>query len=251
MFEELAIDWPSLVVGAVIGYLCTRILSKPIDFLETYVWNYAKRSFFPPPSKKDPEYFKLGAFETQFLIIDGDGEYFYEPENIICRIENTRAELPPEITQIRNGVEEEQKRREAEGRRFEWNGPLWALERHNVTRTVPDEQMKLVLTLRPTDHYTFQATVRSLDINLADPPAELTLRQKYLHGHDPIDLGNNPVVFLAHGLGVALAVITKDRKLLLSRRSQQVGSRPGELDVSVVEGVHPERDKADFFCRVE
>ena len=247
MIEKLTFDWPSLVVGGIIGYLCTRILGKPLDLMETRASNYVKRKLCSPPSKKDPEYFKLGTFETQFLIIDGNGEYEYEPENIVCRVENKPMNLPPEVIRLYDEIEQEQKNKEERGDPFEWNGPFWALEKHNVTRTTPNERMKLILTLRKSDYFTFRATVLSLDKNLADQPRGLTLRQKYLQGRDPRDLGNNPIVFLANGIGVALLAITKDKKALIARRAETVGPRPGQLDVSVAEGLNPERDGKDFF----
>jgi hypothetical protein len=78
----------------------------------------------------------------------------------------------------------------------------------------------------------------SLDKNLVRTSATVTLRQKYLQEKDL----SQPIPFLAHGFGVALVLITKDKKLLLSRRNENAGTRAGELDVSVVEGVHPQKD---------
>jgi hypothetical protein len=101
-----------------------------------------------------------------------------------------------------------------------------------------------VLTFRPSDYFTLLATTRSLDLNLEDPPAVLTLRQKYLQGHD----FSQPIAFLANGFGVALIILTREGRFIFIRRSQDVSVRKGELDVSVVEGVHPLLDHATSYA---
>jgi hypothetical protein len=98
--------------------------------------------------------------------------------------------------------------------------------------------MEVTFTFRPTDYFTFQATVCSLDVNLMTPPANLTIRQKYLQGADL----SRPISFLANGFGVAIAVVTVDKKTLIAKRHGTTGVRPGEVDVAVVEGVHPNLD---------
>ena len=141
---------------------------------------------------------------------------------------------------LRERIEKEEAERKALGLPYRWNGPLYALERYAVGRTSKDENLELVLTLRPTDHYTFRATVLSLDAPLHDSSGEFTLREKYLKNHYP----SKPITFLATGLGVNLAVMTKDEKVLFAKRDESVRCRAGELDGSIAEGVDLIQDHA-------
>lgn len=71
----------------------------------------------------------------------------------------------------------------------------------------------------------------------------MTIRQKYLQGSD----FSVPVAFLANGFGMAIAVVTVDRKTIIARRHDTTGVRVGEVDVAVVEGVHPNLDWSTVY----
>lgn len=222
-----------VIVGLAI-HIFDRLLDRQLSIMETHFWNFIRRSRNSPPPVMDPRYFKLGSFETEFLIIDGSGEFKYEPDDLILDVNEEPVELPSEIVQIRDQLKLNPS---------EWNGPMCTLEKHTVTRTSHDERMKLLLTLQLSDYKAFKATVLSLDRNFSDQSGAFTLRQRYLQGHDPYDLGQNPMAFLANGVGIALLVITKDRKALIGHRAEKVGPRAGQLDISVAEGIHPQRDE--------
>jgi hypothetical protein len=81
----------------------------------------------------------------------------------------------------------------------------------------------------------------SLDKELLKSGMPMTLRKTYLDRQEII----RPIPFLAIGFGIALAIVTRDRKLIISRRSELCGARPNELDVSIVEGVHPALDTSE------
>ena len=53
---------------------------------------------------------------------------------------------------------------------------------------------------------------------------------------------NNTVYPLPNSVGICLCVRTKDNKLIFAVRSAESGYRPGESDVSVVEGLNPQYD---------
>lgn len=186
------------------------------------------------PLPRSPDYFVVGARKTSWFVVDGDGTEKYTPQTLICRVESTPIVLPPDIARLRNEVEIREGTKNRQALAHLWNGPLYALERYVISRTIPDEHPQLTLTFRPTDYFTFQATVMSLDTKGKDP-SEPTLREKYLQKHDPFE----PIPFLSNGFGIALVLMTGDKKLIFGRRSNTTGARPGELDVSVVEGVHP------------
>jgi hypothetical protein len=229
----------SSLVGGIVGLLIGIIFEEPLNSIKIrFLRWYQNIRYHPQPTIISAQNFSLGRLNTSWLVIDGDGEMTYTPDTIKSRIINTPVTLPPEVTPLLNQVKQTEREKERKGLSFHWNGPLYALERYAIGRTVPNEQMEVTFTFRPSDYYTFLATVMSLDENLVRASATVTLRQKYLQGEDL----SQPIPFLAHGFGVALVLITKDKKLMLSRRSENAGSRAGELDVSVVEGVHPQKD---------
>jgi len=69
------------------------------------------------------------------------------------------------------------------------------------------------------------------------------MRIRDLQSWQPRD-GNNIPAHLSNGVGLCMALVTGDDRLLLSRRASAPASRPrpGEWDVAVVEGLHPGKD---------
>jgi len=231
----------SSLVGGIIGLILGVVFEEPLKTAKKSLVKRIRTIFLRKrlviPS---PETFALGNLKTAWLVIDGNGELSYTPETIKCRVETTPITLPPEIQSLRKSIEERERKKKDKGQDYQWNGPLYALERYSIGRTIPDENLEVVFTFRTTDYFTFQATVASLDLNLVKPPATLTIRQKYLQNQNLLQ----PIPFLANGFGVVLVIITSDQKIILSRRSDRSGVRPGEIDVSVVEALHPILDRS-------
>lgn len=225
------------IVGLILGVLFQRPLLAAKEKISKWFRGIFFTSEFTPPT---PNLFRLGNFESSWIVFDGDGEMTYTPETIRCLVNQNPIELPPEISQLKSEITKNEREKENKGLPYLWNGPLYALEIANIERTESNENIKVTFTFRPTDYYTFQATVMSLDHNLLSEPGNITIRKKYLQGHD----FSEPITFLANGFGISLAIFTKDEKILLTRRSDYAGTRVGELDVSVVEGINPERDRS-------
>lgn len=223
----------SLVIGAIFGEWIRTTIKRMVKWIKIKIYH-------PHPLLIDPETLTLGNRNTSWLIIDGNGEMTYSPTTIKCIVNNIPVPLPPDVSDLRSKIEQREAEKKAQGLNYQWNGPSYALERYAIGRTIPDEHMEVTFTFRTTDYFTFQATVKNLDANLIEPPARITIREKYLQGHSP----SEPIPFLANGFGVTLAVLTKDRKLILSRRDDSVGVRAGAFDTTVVEGVHPNLDRA-------
>lgn len=230
---------PELLIGAVIGLIVAVIFQPPLERFRNYVLARAHRAWTflrgatPAPN---PELFKLADQTFLFQVIDGDGIHTYSPSTLTCVLDPEPLDLPPEVKAIRAEVERLEDAKRNANIQSQWNGPQFALKRYLIDRTVPDEEMVLRLVLQNTDYFAFQATVLSLDRPLSDGT---TLRSKYLTPPP-----EEPIPFLAIGLGVAVVLLSSDHKLIVSRRSLKAGARPGELDVSFVEGVHHELDRA-------
>jgi len=230
----------SSLLGAVAGIILAVVFEELLVATKKRVLRNFKLWFSRPKPLLPPRTFSIGTYDTSWVVIDGDGEMTYTPDTITCKVDNGQTEYPAEIKQLRESIELQERGNKEKGLSYRWNGPEYGLYRYAIVRTIPYEYMQVTFVFRHTDYYMFQATQLSLDLNLAEPPATLTLRQKYLRG----DVVSQPVPFLASSFGVVLAVITKDRKLILSRRSESTGPRPGELDVSIVEGIHPTLDRS-------
>lgn len=186
-----------------------------------------------------PNCFTLGRRQTAWLVIDGDGAAAYEPAEVVCRVDPTPLTLPPSIQARRTQISIREAGKMAEGLPAQSNGPLYALRRYAIRRTTAREGLGVTFTFSETDYFTFQATVMSLDLPLAAD--RQTLRQAYIATDERCV---EPIPFLAVGFGVGLAIVTRDNQIALTRRSDTVGARRGELDVSVVEGVHPVLDRS-------
>jgi len=72
---------------------------------------------------------------------------------------------------------------------------------------------------------------------------QTTLRREYFPTPAAVSRAViKPVPFLANGVGVVLLAFTDDEKVILTRRRDSSRARPGQRDVSVVEGIHAIHD---------
>lgn len=171
------------------------------------------------------EPFVFGELASTWIVIDGDGTYQYVPRNIITHFEQASEELPPDLWERRAQIAQQQVEQRARGLPFHWNGQRYSFNRFVISRESSHEDLALDLWFAPSDYYTFLATNMALD--------DVTLRNTYLASVD----WSQPVPFFSHSFGVYLLVVTSDHKTLLTYRSKSVGSRPGEYNVSVCEGL--------------
>ena len=234
------------LIGGIVGLLLGVIFEDPLKSLWRVVTRFFKRLFVKAKDIQDPHYFTLGSEVTSFVVCDGDGEMNYALENIETRLTASKPILDPDLQSLKNEIESIEKENLLNGEKHSWNGPLYTLEKHMVLRTHTNEDMKVVFTFTPGDYYTFKALNTNLDYILPDGES---IRHKYLANASP----KKPIVQLANGFGVALVVITSDGQTILTKRSPDSGVRPDELDIGIVEAVHPSQDRGasgqgpDFF----
>lgn len=195
----------------------------------------------PSQAVQETDFFTLCGRGNDFFVLDGDGVMSYSPLNIHCRVDPTAPSLPPEVLQLRRIIEEEQSHNRKGGRDAHWNGPQLALTNYAIFRSGGLELPGVTFTFAPSDYFTFLATVKSIDRPIRKGKTQTTLRELYVPAGEQFA---TPVPFMAHGFGVVLVLVTKDEHVLLQRRASSLGARAQELDVSVVEAVHPEKDSA-------
>ena len=131
----------------------------------------------------------------------------------------------------------------------QWNSPaMAALTGYRKSRTLTHEHVVMNLDMNVNDYATFAATVLSLDSEIETVTrdglkGQTTLRREYFPTPAAVSRAViKPVPFLANGVGVVLLAFTDDEKVILTRRRDSSRARPGQRDVSVVEGIHAIHD---------
>ncbi|WP_189601771.1 hypothetical protein [Streptomyces lateritius] len=181
--------------------------------------------------------FSLGPLHTSALVVEGDGDRAIAAESIHVQVLDGEIALPEEMAAWRDEIEAEESRAEAAGDRAPvWNGPRYAVEGLEISRSALDERSEVHLRLRPTDYYTFLAA-QQLDRRLPDGS---TPRSRYLDPEDPLAAP----AFLQCSFAVNIAVVTSDHLLVVSRRSNRVRMAPGVWNSSVNEGLSRHIDSA-------
>lgn len=185
---------------------------------------------------------RVGGRETQMYLVEGDGRIALEPQHIRIRLRSTPADLPAPVKGMRDEIMERISSDGTRGGIATWNSTNnVALSRYVVTRSPRNEEASLYLETTPTDYATFVATNLALDTVTGWADERLrSLRDEYLA--NPLKAVREPVGFLANGVGVSLLAFTDDDKVVLTRRRSGAWARPGELDVSVVEGIDSVHD---------
>lgn len=227
------IDVANGVVGAVLGMLCAVLFQQPLQDGWFRLRTRSTRAVRGLRQREEsgPAWrsFSLGPLHTSALIVEGDGESSIPAEAVHVRVLDAEIELPSDMDGWRAEIEGESERLRAEGRTPLWNGPRYAVESFDISRTALEEQPEVHLRLRPTDYYTFLAA-QQLDRRLADGT---TPRSRYLTPDDPL----RAPAFLQCSFAVNVAVVTTDDLLVVSQRSDRVRMAPGVWNSSVNEGM--------------
>jgi hypothetical protein len=133
--------------------------------------------------------------------------------------------LPPDLLERKKQIQKREQQKRRAGHQFFWNGPLLSLDRFVISRTDLEEYLALELWFKRSDYYTFLATNMNLD--------EEKLRATYFEKFD----WHQPLEPFSTSFGINITVLTSDDHVVLTRRSGIVGSRLGEHNISVNEGL--------------
>ncbi|MFI8101657.1 caspase domain-containing protein [Streptomyces sp. NPDC086023] len=188
-----------------------------------------ERAFAPFGSSASWEPFTWGPLQTDLLVVEGDGESVIPEDSVHVRTIDEDVELPEDLYAVRARIEAEQDAKRLAGEQYFWNGLNYAVDRVTIGRIAESEAPEIYIQLLNSDYYNFQAT-QQLDEVLPDG---LTVRAKYVDPYDPLDVP----AFMGSSFGTNVAVITRDEKLIVSRRSNMVGSHPGTWNSSANEAL--------------
>jgi len=225
----------SALIGAVFGLILSVIFDDALRSMKRNMKRRFKRLF---SIKKDsiPHLFSVEGMGINFYVIEGDGVLEFESGNIECRMVKHDITLPDELQLLKDDIAQSESEKEAKGLDYKWNGPLYGLSQYRTSRTGEREIPTALFHFHLTDYYTFLATNTQLDTELESGQ---TIREKYL----PYKTLDQVQPILANGFGVVLVIITNDENIILTKRTNISGARANEIDVSVVEGVHPSFDQ--------
>lgn len=178
--------------------------------------------------------FTLGNRRTNVVVIDGNGDKKFNKDNIRVHISRPFSPVWPEEVDeyyAETLLEIQQKKEREEN--IPWNGSILSLRKYRISRTPDHEEYAMDLFLEELDYYRVYSTINKLESRRG------ILKRKYI---DPFVFDNDSIYELPNAIGVCMMIKTKDEKAIFSTRSMSTGFRPGENDVSIVEGVNPKKD---------
>lgn len=233
IFSSISGDVVPALIGAIFGLILSVVFDEGLRNIKRQIIRRFKR-LFKTKTNYTSDLFSIGNMQTSFFVVDGDGRFEFKPEDIETRLETNPPILPDELQELKKEIELQEKAKKEQGLNYRWNGPLYGLKNYRNNRFGDMEEMEALFHFYKTDYFTFLATNMQLDRQLDSGES---IREKYI----PDELEKIQPL-LANGFGVVLVVITDDEDVILTKRTQVSGARGNELDVSVVEGVHPTLD---------
>jgi len=227
--------FPALL-GAIFGLVLSVVFDDALRNIKRKIKRRFKR-IFKGKNDLNSHLFMLGDEEIDFYVVEGDGDITLEHGSIKTSIKQNSVVLPDDIQEIKDAITLDEEEKTKQNLHGAWNGPLFGLHSYRRYRDGDAEEPVAIFNFHMSDYYTFLATNKKIN----DPlPSGETIREKYI----PYDDLDQLVPFLANGFGVVLVVITGDDQVIMTKRSNDSAVRPGEHDVSVVEGVHPNMDQS-------
>ncbi len=182
--------------------------------------------------RPDSCHFSFGRIQTPWIVVEGDGTAEYLPHNIRTHFDPLPETLPADLQARRCQIQQQQEQQHNAGYPYQWNGDRYSLNRYVTSRDPLSEEMILDLWFKPSDYYTFLATNMSLE--------DTQVRGRYLHDID----WHSPVHYFSNSFGISLVVLTSDGYTMLTQRGKHLGSRSGNYNVAISEGLSRPLDRS-------
>jgi hypothetical protein len=238
-----------LFLGGLIGVVLAVLLEEPLTRgkkkLKRWAWSRIPREAHAPSIAVQC---RFGPIELPFVMVDVDTRLSYKPSTIHCFYDDTPIPLPKEFETIKNHISSEEERKRRAGDFYQWPGPTYALRRYSTGRSGDHEEHEINIWLGPSDWFTSLATNRRLDSDYAfneKTVQRVSLREKYFSDYDWSNPRPQPLAPFSNVLGIVVALVTSDQRLVIVRRPQDIGGLQGVFNIAINEGVHPYLDKAD------
>jgi hypothetical protein len=226
--NSLSTGLAGLILGAVLGVVCSALLEDALKerfrLAGIKIRHRLARGTLPTPQVE----FHLGSLQTSMLILEGDGVKPINEESVRILVDDEMVSLPDEVGKWKREVVRTQAQLKNNGEQHFWNGPNYAVAGFTVSREGVNETPEICLRLQSSDYYTFLAT-QQLDRLMSDGT---TLRTRYLSSGPEV-----APAFMNCSFGTNVAMVTKDGKLVIAKRSLALGSRPGTWNSSANEAL--------------
>ena len=101
------------LIGAILGVLLSVVFDDGLRNLKRKIKRRYRR-LFTTKNEFTSHLFSFGETETNFFVVDGDGQFEFSPEDIECRITSEKITLPDELQIIKDNIaaqEEEKKKK--------------------------------------------------------------------------------------------------------------------------------------------
>jgi len=192
---------------------------------------------------------RLGTRNTQVLIIDGNGAIEYKPRNIKCSYDATYILVPPGLAEDIKRIEVEQRQRTEEGKAAAWDGDIAHITTFSVERTPNEEDVILRLRLQKAKYFHFMATNAVLWAEYRKNGMLSATRSRFLGAFK--DWATTSPPMLVNGLPINLLIVTLDKKLVFSKRSDNVAIGPNSWACPINENIHPDYDRVQSEPRLD
>lgn len=182
-----------------------------------------------------------------FIPLDGTTKDY----NVFITHDESEAKLPDDLQKISLRLKEENENRKEhnqdpiyyEGRPLALKSIMFTRAGQHIGDDDYNEKSECRIFTQNSSFFNALITLKCLDQVLKDG---LTVREKYYNSiiDKPLDIGKSTYA-LIHGIGINVMIVTKDRKIVLSKRNEKiVAASGGELHISV--GEHLNRELADL-----
>lgn len=172
---------------------------------------------------------------TSVFIVDGDGVRSFQPENLRIEVVSAKhdfGDMSKEVDYFYNQTVRNIEERQNKGETVPWNGDTLSLYKYEISRTQVNEEYSLYIELLMNKYYNTYSVIHHL--NDVCPETNKCLKE-YI---DNFSFEQSGTYQLPNSIGICLQVFTKDDYTIFSKRSIHSGFRPGESDVSIVEGLN-------------
>jgi hypothetical protein len=248
--DRLLIDMleMAIIVVTFVGFALALLTFFYPDFwpdFQQYLFSKLPGNRKHSTPKEEVATLKFGNVATDWFPLEGTGDLPIHPWHLRTLLVAECVALPNDLDALRieTGKEIELKRKL--GTSPLWNGGQFSLVSFYPTRYGQTEEPGITFEFQLTDYAAYIGlTFRADEFGLVNDENgnPTTIRAKYFPRFYP----ERPNPYLTHSFGVNLAVIAEDNKLMLTQRSDLVGSWKNMYHNSMNENMQYPQDMDEF-----
>ncbi len=215
----------------IVSQVCRKLDLKPDKIFDLFL------SFFVKVKKDNYSFFSIGYLRTRLFVLQGDGNMKYSRNSIRCFYSDFTPKSPDNIADRILEKDRLLERLHEEGKKDLWDGVGVGLTDFKINLDEKEKILGIDVEFYKSRYAAFLATVVEIGKETSSPGPK-PIFDEYLNNKQPDYVCD----YLARHVGVACLVITSDNYIIFSERSDNSGARPGQFDLSFVEGIEPTKD---------